>query len=105
MNNNGIILEREEVNPQKDPCSIGIRTFFIFLDVPRHFEFRAGSLPRLSVKDKVEFDLSLRNPRDPTKTRKISGTYEVRSIRMKYEASKAGLQGLSQYVEWIPVDQ
>jgi len=79
-----------------------VRTVFVFLDLPRHVEYRAGDLPLIPEKTVVEFDVSLRNPRDVSKVRKVSGPYSVTRRILRY-SSRPGLSGLTQFLEWSPV--
>ena len=81
-----------------------VRTVFIFTDLPIHIEFRAGELPILVTGTIVEFNATLKNPRDPTKSRRIEGPHIVRRSVLKYETGRAGLTGLTQYIEWKTVD-
>jgi hypothetical protein len=79
-----------------------VRTVFVFTDLPVHIEFRAGDLPLLEEKTVLEFDLTIKNPRDPKKTRKIEGPYRVERRILKYETGRESLAGLTQYLEWKP---
>ena len=80
-----------------------VRTVFIFTELPIHIEFRAGNFPLLGKGTVVEFDIVLKNPRDSTKSRHIEGSYKVQRSVLKYVTGRAGLSGLTQYIEWIPV--
>ena len=100
----GSEVERELVGSALRAGSGVVRTVFVFLDVPRHMEFRAGNMPLLPEGTIVEFDISLRSPRDPTKTKKIDGPYEIVRSVLKYETGRPGLEGLTHYIEWKPVD-
>jgi len=79
-----------------------VRTVFVFLDLPRHVEYRMGELPILSKGTVVEFDVSLRSPSDVKRVRKVSGPYSVVRQVLKYSTSRVGLMGLTQYLEWGP---
>ena len=78
----------------------GIRTVFIFMDLPIHIEFRVGDCPILEKGTVVEFNAILKNPRDSSKSRHIEGPYEVNRSVLKYETGRAGFLGLTQYIEW-----
>lgn len=80
------------------------RTVFVFLDLPIHLEHRAGELPLLAEGTIVEFDLEIKNPRDPAKKRHIQGPHEVVRSILKYATGRPGLPGLTQYVEWKAVE-
>ncbi len=47
-------------------------------------------------------DTSLRNIRDLTKVRRVSGRYVVTGRLLKYSTVRRGLMGLTQYLEWAP---
>lgn len=79
-----------------------IRTIFVFTDVPKHLELRVGNFPLLAEGTLVEFDLSLRNPRNINKTRRISGTYKLTKKILKFSSNTPGKSGLTQYIEWSP---
>ncbi len=81
-----------------------VRTVFIFTDLPRHIEFRAGDFPLLAPETIVMFNAVLKSPRDPTKSRHIEGPYKVQRAVLKYETGRASMAGLTQYIEWKPVD-
>lgn len=80
-----------------------VRTFFVFLDVPRHVEYRVDDMPLLPEGTIVEFSLNVKNPRDPTKSRDINGPYKVIRRKLKYLSDSPGRRGLSQYLEWEPL--
>lgn len=77
-----------------------VRTVFVFLDLPRHVEFRAGDLPLMEEGLEMEFDLSITSPKDPRKTRKIEGKYKVVRRALKFNGNRPGLKGMTQYLEW-----
>jgi len=79
-----------------------IRTVFVFLDLPRHVEYRVGDMPLLPEGTVVEFDTCLRSLNDAKKVRKVSGPYSVSRRVLKYSTSRVGLMGLTQYLEWSP---
>ncbi len=86
-----------------DMSSGCVRSVFIFTDLPRHIEFRAGNLPRLERGLEIEFDLTLKNPHDSQKSRHIEGFYRAKRVVMKYSTGKPSISGLTQYIEWEPV--
>ena len=81
-----------------------VRTVFVFTDLPRHIEFRAGELPLLAEGTIVEFNIELKNPRDPKKVRRVEGRHKIVRAVLKYETERASASGLTQYLEWKPVD-
>ena len=81
-----------------------IRTFCIFLDLPKHVGLRMEGIPLLNVGEVIEFDLLVKDPRDPKRTRKIDGAYYVFRRVLKYASdTRPSLMGLTQYLEWAPV--
>lgn len=82
--------------------SSGIRTFFVFLDLPKHVEFRVGSLPLLPEGLEVQFDLEVRVWVGPRKPRPIEGVYRVQKRIVRF-SSIGSRSGLTQYLEWEPV--
>ncbi len=81
----------------------GIRTFFIFLDLPQHLEFRVGEIPLLSEGIELELEIALKHPRNPRKIRRICGKHTIIRRVLKYTTTRSGLMGLSQYLELMPV--
>lgn len=79
-----------------------VRTFLVFLDLPVHYEFRASEMPLLEEGTKIEFDLELRNPKDPKRVRKVQGEYRVQRRKLVFGTSKPSVMGLSQYLELSP---
>lgn len=77
-----------------------VRTVFVFLDLPRHVEFRAGDLPLMEEGLEMEFDLSITSPKDPRKTRRIEGKYKVVRRALKFNGNRPGMKGMTQYLEW-----
>ena len=77
----------------------GVRTFFIFTDLPQHLEYRAGEMPLIPEWQTITLDLSLRNPRNPTKVRRVQGDYQVSKQILKYSSSDRKRMGLTQYLE------
>lgn len=72
-------------------------TYFVFLDFPKHIEFRFQDLPLLQEGTKVDFDLTIKNPLDLKKSRKINGTYVINRSILKIGGKRSGL---TQYLEW-----
>src|SRR5580704_15629459 len=65
-----------------------VRTIFIFTDLPKHIEFRAGNCPLLNIVITMEFDLLIQNPQEP-KSRKIVGSHIIERIILKYDNLRA----------------
>jgi hypothetical protein len=76
----------------------------VFLELPRHVEYRVDNMPLLPEGTVVEFSLNVKNPRDPTKSRDINGPYKVIRRKLKYLSDSSSKRGLSQYLEWEPVN-
>lgn len=72
-------------------------TYFVFTDLPKHIEFRTEDLPILKEGMEVDFELNIRNPRDPKKTKRIEGLHVITRIILKYGGKRSGF---TQYVEW-----
>jgi hypothetical protein len=80
----------------------GVRTVIVFLDLPVHFEFRAGSMPLLPEGTEIVFDpMELKSAKHPGKTRTVSGSYLVERRVLRY-GSRPGLSGLTQFLEMKP---
>jgi len=78
----------------------GVRTIFVFINVPRHVEINAGYLPLIEEGVEMDFDFSFRSPKHPNLTRDISGTYVVERRVLRWSTSKPSRSGLTQYLEW-----
>ena len=72
-------------------------TYFIFVDLPKHIEFRAQDLPILKEGTQMEFDITLRNPKDHNKQKKIQGMHIISRSLLKYGGKRSGIV---QYLEW-----
>jgi hypothetical protein len=72
-------------------------TYFIFLDLPKHIEFRSQNLPILSEGLEMDFDLTIRNPRDVRKSKRISGIHVISRCLLKFGGKHSGI---AQYLEW-----
>lgn len=79
-----------------------VRTFLVFMDLPVHYEYRAGEWPLLSENTVIEFDTVLRSPENPKLERRIGGSYRVKPI-LRYSTVRPGRNGLTQYLELRPV--
>ena len=91
----------ETVN-QFPPGSGLVRTFFVFTDLPFHYEFRAPDMPLLWEGFEMDVDMRLRSPEDPKLGRDVSGTYRVSAVKRVFSTRKASRAGLSQYLELSP---
>lgn len=80
-----------------------VRTFLVFVDLPVHIEFRAHPMPIMSKGLILDFDMTLTNPVDRRRKRKIDGPHEVCDVRLKYSSGPP--EGLSQYLELKAVGQ
>ena len=79
-----------------------VRTFFIFMDLPQHLEFRVANMPLMVVKTEIELGIALKNPRNPRKTLRIQGPYVVTRRVFRYSSTRPSSMGLSQYLELTP---
>lgn len=88
---------------QSDSQTNGIRTVFIFLEIPYHYELQAGYLPILNDGLSVDFDIEIKC----VISGKMTG-YEVRGVRtikrksLKYNVK---LGGLCQFIEWATMEE
>jgi hypothetical protein len=80
----------------------GVRTFLIFLDLPRHVEFRTDGFPVLEEGAVVDFDLTVHDPKGVGKPRELKGPYRVKRRVLKFSTGRAK-GGFSQYLELDPV--
>ena len=81
-----------------------IRTYTVFLDLPKHIEYRVVNLPLLQVNDVVEFDLKVKDPRNLEKVWKVNGPHYVLKRILKYCSDNSKLSGLTQYLEFKSVE-
>jgi hypothetical protein len=59
--------------------------------------------PPIEEREEIEFNLSLKNPRNLKKVRRIQGTYKVKKRKFIYSTDDPAQMGLSQYIELEPV--
>ena len=78
-----------------------VRSYFIFTDLPIHVEYAAGLLPLLNEGRVINFELSLKNPKNPKKVREVNGAYLVSKIKLTF-ATRDQKLGLTQYIELTP---
>lgn len=90
------------VGGSRDESSGLIRTFYVFLNIPNHVEFRAQNMPLLSEGAVIELDISLKNPRNPQKTKRIQGPYKVEKHLLRHSDKRVSRSGVSQYLELAP---
>ena len=75
-----------------------LRTVYVFVDLPIHYEFRAGLLPLLPIGSKIVFDpITVRDTK--TKHSKIIEGPHVVTNRIIRHGSRPSLSGLTQYLE------
>lgn len=82
------------------PTVSGIKTIFIFNEIPYHYELNAGHLPLLDQGLEVEFDLNV-NGIIEKKHFKIH-IQGIRRVDRKYLKYCVEDGGLVQYLEWVP---
>lgn len=61
-------------------------------------------MPFLHPGTVIEFDAVLRDPQDQKKNRSIEGPYKVLRSVLKYDTKRSGFIGLTQYVEFQPIN-
>lgn len=77
----------------------------MFLDAPKHFEFRADGIPLLREGDVVDFDLRVKEP-DVRKPREVKGPYRVKRRFLKFSSGdRPSRAGFSQYLEVEPEER
>lgn len=81
-----------------------VRTFLVFLKLPKHVEFRVGDMPILNKGTVLEIDVSIFNPKFRERTVRIRGPHLIERSRLVLSNSKPGLMGLTQYFELSPCD-
>lgn len=88
---------------------LDMRTYYVFTDLPKHLEIRVEA-SRIDPKTKQEFNMIVRIPprkgfvksgRIKLTEIKISGTYIASRVIFKSGGTRAGI---SQYVEWSPLN-
>ena len=82
-----------------------LRTVIVFTDVPKHIEFRVSDWPLLDEGVVIEMDVELKNPKDPSRVRKIQGEYVVEKKRNKHSSKSGSTNGFTQYLEMGPVEK
>lgn len=95
--------ETSRINSAIDHSSSSLRTYVVFLDLPKHIEYLISDIPLLRINDVVEFDLSLRDPRNTSKIWKVNGSYTVSNRILKYTTDNSKKSGFTQYLEFKPV--
>lgn len=96
-------LEVHEVS-MGSPHGNGVRTFLVFLDLPKHVEFRTDGFPLLEVGAVVDFDLTVKDPQSAKKPRELKGPYCVKRRVLKFSTGRASKSGFSQFLEFEPVE-
>lgn len=80
----------------------GVKTFFVFTDLPKHVEYKVHPMPLVPEGTVLRIDrVSLRDPADPRRVRIVEGEHRVVNRRLVYSASST-LSGLLQYLELAP---
>lgn len=76
-----------------------VRTFFVFVDLPKHVEYKVHPMPLLPDGTTLRMDrISLKDPSDRRRVRVVEGEYRVMNRRLVYSTSL----GLLQYLELAP---
>lgn len=85
------------------PGSSGlIRTFFVFLELQAHVEYRVSDLPLMPEGVLIDLSMSLRHPTNPKRARTVDGTYLIRRRKLVYTTQSPKKMGLTQYLEIEP---
>ena len=79
-----------------------VRTFFVFTDLPFHYEYRAQNMPLLPKGVLIEFDLDLRDPERRDLMRRVDGPYVVSATKVVYSTKRPSRMGLTQFLELSP---
>ncbi len=82
----------------------------MFLDVPKHVEFRVDGFPLMREGDVVDMDLDLKEPpvrdvtsgKPPRKPFEVRGPYVVKRRLLRYSNRVASKTGFTQYLEMEP---
>jgi len=72
-------------------------TFFIFMDLPKHLEYRVQNMPLLKEGMIVDFNLNINDLRSFRHPKIIKGNHIINKCVFKYGGKRPGLV---QYVEW-----
>ncbi len=81
----------------------GVRTFFVFTDLPKHVEYRVHPMPLLPEGTILRIDrIPLKDPKDPRRIRVVEGEYCVMNRRLVYSSV---MSGLLQYLELAPLPE
>jgi len=94
-------VEQSEVGLIDQTGSSGVRTIFVFLDLPVHLEFRALQMPLIPEGLIIEFDnMKIRYPADRSGREWIvQGPHQVARRKCVYSSRRPSLAGLTQYLE------
>lgn len=78
-----------------------VRTVFVFLDLPVHFEFRALQMPLVPEGLVIEFDdMKIRDPAGrPGREWTVQGPHRIVRRKCVYSSRRPSLAGLTQYLE------
>jgi len=79
-----------------------LRTFLVFLDLPKHVEFRVDGWPLLDEGAVVVFDLQVKESAASRKPRDVVGPYRVKRRVLRFVTGRPSRHGLSQYLEMEP---
>jgi hypothetical protein len=79
-----------------------MRTFLIFLDVPKHVEYQVSDWPVMNMGQQINVKTVLRDPQNLKKSKKIDGIYIIKNVNLNYSLDRTSRSGLSQYIELEP---
>lgn len=97
-------MESESFQVGPPGASGSLRTFLVFLDLPKHVEFRVEGWPLLDEGTVVDFDLRVKDSPSARKLRDVIGPYRVKRRILRFVTGRPSRQGLSQYLEMEPLE-
>lgn len=79
-----------------------VRSFLVFLDYPKHVEFRVDGFPVLEEGTVVDFDLLIKDPQGGRKPWECKGPYRLKRRVLKFSMGRPSKSGFTQYLEFEP---
>lgn len=84
------------------PGSPPLRTFLVFLNLPKHVEFRVEGWPLLTEGTVVDFDLQVKESPSVRKPYDVVGPYRVKRRVLRFSTGRPSRAGFVQYLEMEP---
>ena len=72
-------------------------TYFVFIDLPHHIEYRSQDLPLLNEGTVVDFDIQILSLKDRRRVTPVQGPHILTRGVLKYGGKR---HGITQYLEW-----